>query len=52
MSGALYLTGGLCELKPFVQILSESIGQEIHTNPLARYAGSIGGALLAKKLVI
>ncbi len=46
----LYLTGGLCELQPFTQLLSKNLGQEVKTNPLARYAGSIGGAIIAKNI--
>ena len=50
IKGRLYLTGGLCELESFVQLLSEEIGKEVITSPLGRYAGSIGGALLAKNI--
>lgn len=46
----VFLTGGLCELDPFVELLSEKLETKVKTNPLARYAGSIGAALLAKKL--
>lgn len=48
-SDTIYLTGGLCEVGPFVELLSEKIDTEIKTNPLARYAGSIGAAILAKR---
>lgn len=48
----LYLTGGLCELQPFTQLLSKNLGQEVKTNPLARYAGSIGGAIIAKNIEV
>ena len=48
--GDLYLTGGLCELEPFIKLLSENLDKEVKTNPLARYAGSIGGAILAKNI--
>ncbi|TJX13297.1 CoA activase [Tissierella creatinini] len=44
----IYLTGGLCEVAPFIQLLSEKIGKEVLTSKDARYAGSIGAALLAK----
>lgn len=50
MKGSLYLTGGLCELEPFVELLSEELEKEVDTSPLARYAGSIGGALMAKNI--
>lgn len=48
MGNTVYLTGGLCEVAPFIQLLSEKIGQEVLTSKEARYAGSIGAALLAK----
>lgn len=46
----VFLTGGLCEVKSFVELLSEKLNVEVKTSPLARYAGSIGAALLAKEL--
>lgn len=49
-SKVVYLTGGLCEVEPFVDLLSEKIGKEVRTDALARYAGSIGAALLAEKI--
>lgn len=46
-AGACCLTGGLCEL-PFVRrILSEKLGCEVISDPLARYAGAIGAAIAA-----
>ena len=50
IKGDVYLTGGLCELAPVVQLLSERIKRPVSTDSLARYAGSIGGALLAKNI--
>ena len=47
-SELIYLTGGLCEVKPFIELLSAKLDKEVKTNPLARYAGSIGAAILAK----
>ncbi len=47
-SNTVYLTGGLCEVSSFIQLLSEKIDQEVLTSKEARYAGSIGAALLAK----
>lgn len=47
-SDLIYLTGGLCELDPFIELLSEKLGTKVKTTPLARYAGSIGAAILAK----
>lgn len=49
-SDTIYLTGGLCEVASFVNLLSEKLDTQVETNPLARYAGSIGAGLLAKKL--
>ncbi len=46
----VFLTGGLCELQPFVELLSEKLNTRVKTDSLARYAGSIGAALLAKEL--
>jgi predicted CoA-substrate-specific enzyme activase len=48
-SELVYLTGGLCEVKPFIELLSAKLDKEVKTNPLARYAGSIGAAILAKR---
>lgn len=48
MGNSIYLTGGLCEVKPFIDLLSLKLEREVETNPLARYAGSIGAAILAK----
>lgn len=45
----IYLTGGLCEVSPFVELLSQKVGTKVKTNELARYAGSIGAAILAKR---
>ncbi|WP_353095091.1 acyl-CoA dehydratase activase [Tissierella praeacuta] len=44
----IFLTGGLCDVEPFVELLSEKLSTKVQTSPLARYAGSIGAALLAK----
>lgn len=44
----IFLTGGLCDVEPFVELLSEKLETKVQTSPLARYAGSIGAALLAK----
>lgn len=48
MGNSIYLTGGLCEVKPFIDLLSLKLEREVETNTLARYAGSIGAAILAK----
>jgi predicted CoA-substrate-specific enzyme activase len=48
--GRYCLTGGLCEI-PFVRrVLSEKLGSEVISDPLARYAGAIGAALSARSL--
>lgn len=46
----IFLTGGLCEVDPFVELLSQKLGTKVQTSPLARYAGSLGAALLAKDI--
>lgn len=50
ITDTIYLTGGLCEVEPFVKLLSTKLDNEVKTSSLARYAGSIGAALLAKEL--
>lgn len=47
-SDLVYLTGGLCEVGPFIELLSLKLDTKVKTNLLARYAGSIGAAILAK----
>ena len=47
-SDLIYLTGGLCEVEPFIELLSDKLDTRIKTNQLARYAGSIGAAVIAK----
>ena len=46
----VYLTGGLCEVEDFKSLLSRRIEKDIKTDSLARYAGSIGAAILARNL--
>lgn len=50
IKGTVFLTGGLCEIDSFIKLLSQKLDMEVATNPLARYAGSIGAALLAKNI--
>lgn len=50
IKGEIYLTGGLCELEPFIELLSNSLNQKVSTSSMARYAGSIGGALMARNI--
>ena len=49
-SRIIYLTGGLCEVEAFMELLSEKLETRVRTDPLARYAGSIGAAILAKNI--
>lgn len=44
------LTGGLCSMSYFVELLSETIGKKVLTCDEAKYAGAIGAALLAKNI--
>ena len=46
--GKVVLTGGLCECQYLIHRLSQKIGREIHSDPLARYAGALGAALIAR----
>lgn len=46
----IYLTGGLCEVESFKELLSLKLNENIKTDPLARYAGSIGAGVFAKGL--
>ncbi len=46
----IYLTGGLCEIDPFIELLSLKLETKVKTDPLARYAGSIGAALLSREV--
>ncbi|WBW95902.1 acyl-CoA dehydratase activase [Oceanirhabdus sp. W0125-5] len=45
-----FLTGGLCESEYIVNKLSEKLNAPVKTDKLARYAGAIGAALMAKKI--
>lgn len=45
-----FLTGGLCESEYIVDRLSDKLNAPVKTDKLARYAGAIGAALMAKKL--
>ena len=50
-SGSNYfLTGGLCESEYIVNRLSDKLNASVKTDKLARYAGAIGAAIMAKKL--
>lgn len=45
-----YLTGGLCELPYIIQALSDKLSTSVESSPMARYAGAIGAAILAREL--
>lgn len=45
-----YLTGGLCENEFILESLSNKLGANVKSNPLGRYAGAIGAALLCRSL--
>lgn len=44
-----YLTGGLCEDAYIIERLSKALNAPVKSDPLARYAGAIGAAILAKE---
>lgn len=46
--GDVMLTGGLCECRYLVDRLSEKIGVLVHSDPMGRYAGALGAALIAR----
>lgn len=46
-SGDVFLTGGFCDSPYIIDKLSKKLGVTVHTDPLARFAGAIGGAVLA-----
>lgn len=48
--GKYYLTGGLCENDYILESLSQKLEVAVKAEPLGRYAGAIGAALLCKKL--
>ena len=48
VKGKLVLTGGLSECEYVIQSLSRKVGREIHADPLGRYAGALGAALIAR----
>lgn len=46
--GKVMLTGGLCECGYLINSLSKKIGREISADPMGRYAGALGAALIAR----
>lgn len=49
IQGDLYLTGGLCDIPYFLEVLSNKTGRKVLSHPMARYAGALGAALAAAK---
>ena len=48
VKGKVVLTGGLSECDYMIKRLSERIGRPIYSEPLGRYAGALGAALIAR----
>ena len=48
VKGKLVLTGGLCDCDYLIRRLSEKVGREICSDPMGRYAGALGAALIAR----
>lgn len=48
VKGPLLLTGGLCECEYLIHRLSEKLGRQVLSDPLGRYAGALGAALIAR----
>ena len=46
--GDLLLTGGLCECDYLIRRLSDKLGKEVRSDPMGRYAGALGAALIAR----
>ena len=48
MRGKVVLTGGLSESDYVIRRLSQKVGREIHADPMGRYAGALGAAIIAR----
>ena len=48
MTGDVLLTGGLCESTYLVKQLSQKLKRPVLTDPMGRYAGALGAALIAR----
>lgn len=48
IKGAVMLTGGLCESQYLLDRLSAKIGTQVCADPMGRYAGALGAALIAR----
>ena len=46
--GDVMLTGGLCECPYLLEKLGEKLGTTVHSDPMGRYAGALGAALIAR----
>jgi predicted CoA-substrate-specific enzyme activase len=44
-----FLSGGLCEGEYLLTRFSEALGARVYSSPLARFAGALGAAILAKE---
>lgn len=48
-SDIFFLTGGFCDSSYMCAQLEKKLKKPVHSNPIARYAGAIGAALLGKQ---
>ena len=48
MKGDVMLTGGLCECSYLVNRLAEKLGTPVYSDPMGRFAGALGAALIAR----
>lgn len=48
MKGDIILTGGLCEAAYLLRRLSEKLQAPVYSDPMGRYAGALGAALIAR----
>lgn len=48
IKGKVVLTGGLCECNCLIRRLSQKLGRDICSDPMGRYAGALGAALIAR----
>ena len=48
MKGDVLLTGGLCECEYLIGCLSRKLGTKVYADPMGRFAGALGAALIAR----
>ncbi|MBR2929129.1 MAG: CoA activase [Oscillospiraceae bacterium] len=48
MKGDVLLTGGLCECEYLISCLSRKLGTKVYSDPMGRFAGALGAALIAR----